>query len=368
MLIFCHLLNDNSGSPIVLRSTIEALSATNQGQIFVGSHGAGVLDQINLPKRYYYYRRSRYKIITFLNYLVSQTSLYVALSRSKLIYDDTVVFVNTLLPFGAMLWARRNGVPLIVHIHEISITPKPLRTLLLTCARYCADQLIYVSHDHLLRLPIEGVKSEILYNPVSSIITERSVNHVRVNRDRFTVLMLASPRSYKGLAEFVNLANSLKLRDDICFHLVLNADTYEAKLFAKNQASLSNLTVFPRTDSPADFYEKADLVVNLSRVDQWIETFGLTLVEAMSFGLPVIGPPVGGPVEIITHGKDGFCIDSRDTEALSQAVLKLVDDPETYAAMSMTARARSKNFSFAAYASNLNLIMDDFRSTFHAQK
>ena len=53
-------------------------------------------------------------------------------------------------------------------------------------------------------------------------------------------------------------------------------------------------------------------------------------------------------------------IDSRNTEALSQAVLKLVDDPETRTVMSQAARARSKDFSFATYASNLNAIMDDF--------
>lgn len=368
MIIFCHLLNDNSGSPIVLKATLEALNAPETGQLFVGSQGAGVLDHINLPKRNYFYRHSRHRIITLFNYLLSQILLYFSLSRSKLNYDDTVIFVNTLLPIGAMIWARRNKIPLIVHVHEISITPKPFRNLLLRCVKYCADLLLYVSHDHLSRLPIEGVPSKVLHNPVSPAITERSATHVRTSRDKFTVLMLASPRSYKGLAEFINLANALKSRDDIRFHLVLNANLDETEVFKEKHALISNLTIFPQTDEPANFYENADLLLNLSRVDQWIETFGLTLVEAMSFGMPVIGPPVGGPAEIITHGKDGFCIDSRDTEALLQAVVKLVDNKEFYAAMSMAARARARSFSFASYSAKLNSIMDDFLSNFRAQK
>ncbi|MGY9033950.1 MAG: glycosyltransferase, partial [Rhodobacterales bacterium] len=98
------------------------------------------------------------------------------------------------------------------------------------------------------------------------------------------------------------------------------------------------------------FYARANLVLNLSRVDQWIETFGLTLVEAMTFGIPVIAPPIGGPAEIVTHGREGYCIDSRDGAALRDAVVSLVDAPEIYAIMSLAARSRAKDFTFDAYA------------------
>ena len=39
MIVFCHLLNDNSGSPTVLRETIRALSDDDgeEIQLFVGS-------------------------------------------------------------------------------------------------------------------------------------------------------------------------------------------------------------------------------------------------------------------------------------------------------------------------------------------
>ena len=99
-------------------------------------------------------------------------------------------------------------------------------------------------------------------------------------------------------------------------------------------------------------------MLNLSRVDQWIETFGLTLVEAMSFGIPVIAPPVGGPAEIVTHGREGYCIDSRDGAALRNAVLKLTDDPATYDAMARAARKRAQDFSFEAYAAALRAALN----------
>lgn len=39
------------------------------------------------------------------------------------------------------------------------------------------------------------------------------------------------------------------------------------------------------------------------------EAFGLTVVEAMSCGLPTFATAHGGPSEIIRHGRSGFHID-----------------------------------------------------------
>lgn len=362
MIVFCHLLNDRSGSPTVLRATLEALDSPNDGLLFVGSQGGGVLDEANVPTRHYWYRRSHFRIVTLFTYLFSQVMLYRALSRTKNITSGAVIFVNTLLPFGAMFWARRRRLPVVIHVHEISITPSPLRVFLLACARRCASLLLYVSHDHLTRLPINGPPSRVLYNPVGSKILERATLYARKPGQKFVVLMLASPRAYKGLGEFSALAAALEARGDICFQLVLNADLEETQTFAARHKGLKNLIIHPRTEDPSDFYEQADLVVNLSRVDQWIETFGLTLAEAMTFGLPVIAPPVGGPAEIVSHGENGFCIDSRDTAALSEAVVKLADNPDVYEAMSEAARIRSRDFGFSAYSANLQAIMSDLQN------
>lgn len=176
--------------------------------------------------------------------------------------------------------------------------------------------------------------------------------------------MLASLRGYKGIDEFMMLAEGLQKRTDISFDLVLNAETDDMATFARRHSDAANVTIHPRTDDPAQFYSKADLVLNLSRVDQWIETFGLTLVEAMTFGLPVIGPPVGGPVEIVTHGTDGYCIDSRDSEALREAVLKLADEPQTYDAMAQAARKRAQDFSFEAYGAALHAAINTLKKKY----
>jgi glycosyltransferase involved in cell wall biosynthesis len=46
------------------------------------------------------------------------------------------------------------------------------------------------------------------------------------------------------------------------------------------------------------------------------EAFGLTVVEAMTCGLPTFATCNGGPSEIIKHGKSGFHIDPYHGEAV----------------------------------------------------
>jgi len=362
MIVFCHLLNDHSGSPTVLRATLRALNAKRDGRLYVGSHGRGVLEEAGVTTRRYWYRRSRYRLVTLFTYFASQLALYRALARARDIPDDAVVFVNTLLPIGAMLWGRRSGRRVVVHVHEVSISPTPLRRLLTACAARCADQLIYVSHDHLRRLPIAGPPTEIVINPVDPTLSSRAATapaYAPRRSGAFEVLMLASLRGYKGIEEFMTLASALRDRNDIRFTLVLNAESREVEALAARHSDAHNVTLHARTDDPAAFYATADLLLNLSRIDQWIETFGLTLVEAMTFGLPVIAPPVGGPAEVVTHGKEGLCIDSLDAAALEAAVRSLADDPNGALRMSQAARQRAADFTFDTYAEQLRGVIDD---------
>ena len=58
-----------------------------------------------------------------------------------------------------------------------------------------------------------------------------------------------------------------------------------------------------------------------------METFGLSLAEAMAAGVPAVATRVGGVPELT--GEDGaLLVPPGDEEALAGAILRLVDDPE----------------------------------------
>ena len=59
-----------------------------------------------------------------------------------------------------------------------------------------------------------------------------------------------------------------------------------------------------------------------------IESFGMTLIEAMAHKTPVIATASGGPVEIIEDGVDGFLINRGDADTLAARMEQLLSDPE----------------------------------------
>jgi glycosyltransferase involved in cell wall biosynthesis len=63
-----------------------------------------------------------------------------------------------------------------------------------------------------------------------------------------------------------------------------------------------------------------DVIVNCSRVP---EPFGLTLIEGMMLGKPVIAPRAGGPLEIVTPGGDGLLFEPDSPEDLADRMLEL---------------------------------------------
>ncbi len=361
MIVYCHLLNDCSGSPRVLCSAIAALTQTgDHSRLFVGSDGSGCLDDAGIVITRYWYRRTPYRLLTLFTYLFSQLSLLVRLLRSRDIDRHALIYINTLLPFGAALYGRMTGRPVVYHLHEVSVSPAPLRWFLTTVARHTARRLIYVSDFHRGCLPIPAVPARTVHNALDEVfLTRVDASPYRHRRDdRFNVLMLASLRDYKGVPEFLALADRLAVRPDIRFDLVLNDDEAATRRYFAATTVPLNVTIHPRTDDPAAHYSRASLVMNLSRPDQWVETFGLTLLEAMAFGIPVIAPPVGGPVELVSEGCEGFLIDCRNGDELAEKVLQLADDEALCLKLSVAARGRAAQFSPAAFAQALREALD----------
>lgn len=356
MIVFAHLLNDYSGSPRVLRAAIAALVQPGDGsRLFVGSDGSGCLDESGVEITRYWYRRSSHRLVTFFTYLFSQLCLLVRLFGDRRISPGAAVYVNTLLPFGAALYGRLTGRRVVYHLHEVSVSPAPLRWCLTAIARFAASDLIYVSDFHRQCLPIPGVRASTLHNVLDRTFLYRAAASQYAHRRHgcFNVLMLASLREYKGVPEFVELARRLADHPSLRLVLVANESAAAVRRYFDSSGLPSNLAVYSRAEDPVAFYESSCLVVNLSRPDLCKETFGLTLLEAMAFGIPVIAPPVGGPLELVCEGREGFLIDCRNREALAERILGLADDEALCRRLSTAAREKAARFDPEGYADAL---------------
>ncbi|MFL5691511.1 MAG: glycosyltransferase [Ktedonobacteraceae bacterium] len=85
-----------------------------------------------------------------------------------------------------------------------------------------------------------------------------------------------------------------------------------------------------------DYYSAGDVVVTTP----WYEPFGLTPLEAMACGRPVIGSAVGGITFTIKDGETGLLVPPRDHVALAASLQQLLSQPELSIRMGVAARKR----------------------------
>lgn len=103
----------------------------------------------------------------------------------------------------------------------------------------------------------------------------------------------------------------------------------------------------------ATFYLSADLLIFPSVS----EAFGLICLEAMSYGLPVMGFDNGGLTEMIVDKQSGFIVKEQNPRVLAQEVMELMNNPEILQRIAIEAKNRSSEiFSVQSYLKNhLNL-------------
>jgi D-inositol-3-phosphate glycosyltransferase len=85
------------------------------------------------------------------------------------------------------------------------------------------------------------------------------------------------------------------------------------------------------------YYGAADVFVSTP----WYEPFGITPVEAMACGTPVIGSNVGGIKTTVRDGVTGFLVPPDDPDALADRLARLLGDPALRSAFSRRAVRRA---------------------------
>ena len=94
-----------------------------------------------------------------------------------------------------------------------------------------------------------------------------------------------------------------------------------------------------REDVPA-ILANADLFV----LPSTMEPFGMSPVEAMAAGVPVIVTRTGGLAEIVTDGVDGLLVPCLASDAIATAIIRICRDPELHRSLALNGRKRAAEF------------------------
>lgn len=349
MKIVCfHVLNDYSGSPKVLEMVLSGLLSKGYSIDLVTSKGDGALNSLrgkqNVNFYQYHYRFTRNMLWNVLQFLCVQCYLF-CFSFRYLFQKDRVFYLNTIMPVGAAFAAKLSGKRIVYHYHENASAKSRFYTLLAWFMQKLADEIICVS-DYQRQFLYRKSGITTISNSLLPSFEKKCAKFRGKGKKEKRVLMLSSLKLYKGTLEFVNLA---MLLPQFRFELVIN-DSWDAiNSFLKNYGIKvpSNLVIWDRQKNVLSFYEHASLVLNLSNKEAFVETFGMTVLEAMTAGLPVIVPTVGGVADLVDDGVNGYKIDVQQLEEIKIKIVGILTDDALYGSLSRNAIALSKKYSYA---------------------
>lgn len=102
-----------------------------------------------------------------------------------------------------------------------------------------------------------------------------------------------------------------------------------------------------------DYYKCMTLVWVPSRS----EGFGLSAIEAMGHGCPVVAADVGGLKEIVHDGKDGLHFEPQNCDDLATKTIQLLSGSQILQSMSNQAISTARQYSFDTYKNRMRTII-----------
>jgi glycosyltransferase involved in cell wall biosynthesis len=278
-------------------------------------------------------------------------------------YD--VVFISKPYDMPAALWARRrSGARAVYKSGGTEFFPgyracaKRLDAFL-ACSRFNAEQIRART----------GLRPEVSYYGVNSALfrplvrDEVLAGRLGLAAEDFVVVSAARLVGWKGIQVAIQAMAELR-KSGRCRYLLLGDGEYRSTLEAQvRELGLENVVSFVGGVSRAEiprYYSLAAAGVFPSIGD---EAFGISVVEAMACGVPVVATTSGGMPETVVDGETGFLVPPRDPETIAGALARLAADPARARAMGEKGRLRAvEHFDFARLTDELLAVFEGRRA------
>ncbi len=252
--------------------------------------------------------------------------------------------------------ARLAGCPSVWWVHDHSFAD-PLRAgplgFLQTLVR--ADVLVANSRvtEYKLRACFPGTRIETIPPGIDLACVEQALalrsrtrQALQLRDDQWVVGTFARLQRWKGHKVFLHAV--ARARQDGFggqAWIVGGATTHHDPGY---EQELHRVTAELGLESCVKFFgSRADALALMSATDTVVhasvrpEPYGLVVAEAMALGRPVVATAHGGPLEMISEGKDGLLVPPGDPAALAEALLRLWRNPVLCQRLGEQARMRA---------------------------
>jgi glycosyltransferase involved in cell wall biosynthesis len=278
--------------------------------------------------------------------------------------------------------ARLRGCPVVGHMHG----QLPFAGISHTYFEWVSSRIVTVCDAIQTDLtPAGRAKATTIYNSVRpSLAPDRPSRWLKALKaeGKLIVGCFASVVPFKGHHHLLDAVAELNRRGWADRLVVLCIGDLEAEyqyhadwlMQRQRDLNLHNVTFTGWQSNPFGFYQVADIEVlpsvsreRLDYGDRIVEVggnegFPTTHLEAMAFGLPIVGTDIAGVREQIEHGSNGLVVTPGDPLALADALETLLQDGELRSRLGQAGRDRvRRDFSTEAHVTAMVDLYDDLR-------
>lgn len=281
-------------------------------------------------------------IIYFKELIQSVSFLKNYIKKNRIDIVDT----NTAVVFPGAIAAKHCGIKSVWHIREIIKNGMENRVISMMMNRY-ADIIIANSVSTSNALQVNKEKIHVIYNAVEED------NCIHKKEHEFLVVGMAGRiNRWKGQKLFVDMAEIVHKRfPKVVFKIAGDAYVGEEYLkielqqYIRDKNLESSVVLLGQVNDMKKFYEELDVFVLPSTQP---EPFGLVVIEAMGYGIPVVATNHGGPVEIISEGEDGYLVEFTTANQMAEKVELLLSNERLRKKMGMSgAKKKKEKFSIS---------------------
>lgn len=184
---------------------------------------------------------------------------------------------------------------------------------------------------------------EVIYNFIDSEIYKPVCNkqfkeHIAPNNEKI-LIHTSNFRPVKRVGDTIRILDIV--RKKIPTKLILigdGPDRSECERLARELKLEKDVIFLGKQDGLENLLSAADLFLMPSQS----ESFGLSALEAMSCGVPVISSSVGGLPELIVHNKTGYIAEFGDVERMAKYALELLSKKKKINSFSKHSRERAE--------------------------
>jgi N-acetyl-alpha-D-glucosaminyl L-malate synthase BshA len=312
-----------------------------------------------------YYENIFFHEVELPSYPLFEVDLYSLSLTSKMIdvvlYNDLdILHVHYAIPHASsaymakqILQEQGRDIKFITTLHGTDITLIGLDPTLLPLVRFSiekSDGVTAVSRflrektltNFNLDIPIEVIPNFVDTEEWKRHNGEKLRAQFAPNGEK--VLVHASNfRSVKRVTDIIRIF--AQVRDKVPSKLVMvgdGPDRAEAERLCRELDICTDVKFLGKQTALPEIFSASDIFVMPSQS----ESFGLSALEAMSCGLPVLSSSVGGLPELNVHGQTGYISEIGDIDRMARYAIELMTNERRYREFSRAARDRAvKQFS-----------------------